>query len=354
MGARPQFIKMAPVRLALHARGHEEISVHTGQHYDPGLSDIFFQPLGLPRPRHNLEVGSGTHGEQTARMLSAAERTMIEERPDGVVAIGDTNSTLAGALAAVKLHIPVAHIEAGLRSFNRRMPEEHNRVCTDHLSDRLYYSTRAACENLVREGLLAKAVRSGDVTLDSVRLFSATDGGPELALLLDRVGPRPFAVLTLHRAENTDDADRFRRLWGRINEMAWPVVFPIHPRTREVLARLALSTVPSVHVSSPIEYATMLGLLRRASLLLTDSGGLQKEAYFLGVPCLTLREETEWVETIEAGWNRLYDLSTFPPIDAEAESRRHGVAIEEYGNGHAAERIVEDLESWLGSRATGL
>jgi UDP-GlcNAc3NAcA epimerase len=343
VGARPQFIKMAPVSLALRARGDEEISIHTGQHYDANLSAVFFDPLGLKAPDHNLEAGSAGHGEQTARILSRLEPILERERPDWVLIIGDTNSTLAGALAAAKLHLPLGHIEAGLRSGNRRMPEEVNRICADHLSDRLYYSTRAARANLRREGLLDRGRALGDVTYDAVRLFSALEPGEDVERLLRIAGDGPFVLLTLHRAETTDDPDLLSRVWRRLNEMEWPVLFPIHPRTRAAAERCGLRTGEGLRLIDPVGYPTMCQLLRRSRLLITDSGGLQKEAYFFETPCLTLRRETEWTETVESGWNRLYDLETCPPIAAGEESRRQGRVIREYGDGRAAEKIVEDL-----------
>jgi UDP-N-acetylglucosamine 2-epimerase len=341
-GARPQFIKMAPLSLALRTLGVREVSVHTGQHYDPGLSEVFFEQLGLPPPDHRLEVGSASHAEQTARILSRIGPVLEAERPDWVVIIGDTNSTLAAALAAAKLGLPLAHVEAGLRSHNRRMPEEANRLCADHLADRLYHATRAAEENLAREGLLSRARRLGDVTVDAVRLFLGVRTGddPDAAALS---GNRPFAVLTLHRAENTDDPVRLRLLWEAVNALDRPVVFPAHPRTLKAVRDLGLRSGPRLRIIEPVGYPAMLRLLQRASLLLTDSGGLQKEAVILATPCLTLRTETEWTETVHSGWNRLYDPDSGTFIDGAAESARRGREIKEYGDGRAAERIAHDL-----------
>jgi UDP-GlcNAc3NAcA epimerase len=343
VGARPQFIKMSPVSLALRAAGWEEIAIHTGQHYDATLSDIFFEQLGAKAPDYNLEVGSAAHGEQTARILSRLEPILAEARPDWVLVIGDTNSTLAGVLASSKLHLRLGHIEAGLRSGNRRMPEEINRICADHLSDRLYYSTSSARANLEREGLVERGRALGDVSLDAVRLFGDLPPGDDLAPLLGCAGDDPFVLVTLHRAETTDDADLLRRVWDRLGEIDLPVIFPIHPRTREAVRRLGLTPGPRLRLVTPVGYATMLHLLRKAALLVTDSGGLQKEAYFSETPCLTVRAETEWTETVAAGWNSLYDLVACPPIAVEALRRRRGGRIEEYGDGHAAEKIVRDL-----------
>lgn len=341
VGARPQFIKMAPVSRALLEQGCTEICLHTGQHYDSNLSEVFFAQLGLRAPDVHLGVGSARHGEQTARILSRIEAALDDCRPDWVVVIGDTNSTLAGALAAAKLGLRLAHVEAGLRSHNRRMPEEINRICADHLSDRLYFSTRSAEANLRREGLLERGRALGDVTSDAVRLFSSLPPGPEISSLPWLDGP--FVLATLHRAETTQDSERLRRVWSRLGEISWPVVFPIHPRTRAASERAGLVAGPALHPIAPVGYPAMLHLLRRCRLLVTDSGGLQKEAYFTGTPCLTLRTETEWTETVASGWNRLYDLKECPPIDAAAEAARRGSPIEEYGDGHAAEKIVHDL-----------
>lgn len=342
VGARPQFIKMAPFSLALKERGLREISIHTGQHYDANLSAVFFEQLGIRPPDHRLEVGSGPHGEQTGRMLEAIERVFLAEEPDWVVVIGDTNSTLAGALCAAKLHIPLAHIEAGLRSHNRLMPEEVNRICADHLSERLYYATQAAAENLVREGLLERGRRLGDVSFDAFRLFSKIETGDDPAL--NGIGADdPFVLLTLHRAENTDDEERLGRIWDLLHSMEWPVVFPAHPRTAGALRKAGLEAGPQLRLIAPTGYPAMLRLLSRCALLLTDSGGLQKEAYFAGVPCVTLRGETEWVETVETGWNRLLDPAGPLHLDARAESARRGRSIDAYGDGRAAQRMVADL-----------
>lgn len=345
VGARPQFIKMAPVSLALKAAGLTEISIHTGQHYDHALSTVFFEELGIRPPDHRLEAGSGSHGAQTARILERIEPVLMEARPDWVVVIGDTNSTLAAALAAAKLGLPLAHVEAGLRSGNRAMPEETNRIVADHLADRLYHATRAAERHLEREGLLDRARRVGDVTLDAVRLFASLGetAGPDAAGLAGIAGGGPYVVATIHRAETTDDPARLRRVWDCLNASPWPVIFPIHPRTREAAERAGLAAGSRLRLIPPIGYPATLRLVRAAALLLTDSGGLQKEAYCLGTPCVTLRGETEWVETVAAGWNRLCDPARPIDLDFEAESRRRGAGIEEYGDGHAAGRIADDL-----------
>jgi len=289
-------------------------------------------------------VGSAPHGEQTARILARLEPILQQERPDRVLIIGDTNSTLAGALAASKLWLPLGHIEAGLRSFNRRMPEEINRICADHLSDRLYYATDAARRNLETEGLIARGRALGDVSFDAVRLCSGLVPGEELERARGKAPAKGYVLVTLHRAETTDDPELLRRIWRRLQELPAPTVFPIHPRTRAAASALGLGSAGSLRLMDPVGYPAMLALLRDAALLVTDSGGLQKEAYFVGTPCLTMRRETEWVETVRAGWNRLYDVGGCPPIDLAAEAGRRGPPIEEYGRGDAAERIVADLE----------
>jgi len=303
VGARPQFVKAAVVSAELRGRGIREVLVHTGQHYDHGMSAVFFEEMGIPEPDHDLGVGSGSHAVQTGAMLAGIERLLLADPPDAVLVYGDTNSTLAGALAAAKVHIPVAHVEAGLRSFNRRMPEEVNRVMTDHLSALLFCPTDTAVQNLAAEGIVDGVVRTGDVMLDATRHYA--ERAAERAPLRDLVPHRPgsFAVATVHRAENTDDPARLRGIFEGLGRLELPVVLPLHPRTA---ARLQGVDLPAnVEVREPIGYLAMLNLVRNAHCVLTDSGGLQKEAVWLGVPCITLREETEWVETLERGWNRL-------------------------------------------------
>lgn len=329
VGARPQFIKAWPVSRALRQAGHTEILVHTGQHYDDAMSRVFFEELGLPEPDVNLGIGSGSHGEQTGRMLVALEPVLLEHRPDWVLVYGDTNSTLAGALAAAKLHVPVAHVEAGLRSFNKRMPEEINRVLTDHCSDLLFCPTPTAVENLAREGITRGVHLVGDVMHEA--LLEARQIAAQRSRILDRLGlePRSYFLVTVHRAENTDDPTRLAGIWSALTELARerPVLFPVHPRTRKVLTGLGLfgesaqlrepdrgdgelpvvRPVPGadLRLLPPLGYLDMLRLTESARVILTDSGGLQKEACWLGVPCVTLRDETEWVETLAHGANVL-------------------------------------------------
>ncbi len=334
VGARPQFVKAAPVSAALARSGMREVLVHTGQHFDPNMSDQFFSELGIPAPTHHLGIHSLGHGAMTGRMLAAIETILIEERPDWMLVYGDTNSTLAGALAAAKLHIPVAHVEAGLRSFNRRMPEEVNRVLTDHVSALLLCPTATAVENLRREGIEAGVHAVGDVMFDA-SLMAAKLSFQTSRILEDReLTPGAYAVATFHRAENTDDPERFARVLRWLEDAAreCPVVIPVHPRTRALIDRADWKP-NGITLLPPLGYLDMTRLVSNAVAVFTDSGGLQKEAYFHRVPCVTLRDETEWVETVEAGWNRLWTEAAYKP--------RRDVA--EYGNGTASDEIARLL-----------
>ena len=343
VGARPQFIKAAPVCRAFAAHpGISEAIVHTGQHFDPEMSETFFCELELPEPAYNLGIHGGGHGAMTGRMLEALEPILHAERPDAVLVYGDTNSTLAGALAASKLNIPVAHVEAGLRSFNRRMPEEINRVLADHLSTLLYCPTGTAVENLAREGIAGGVENVGDVMYDAALHAAArarSDSG-----ILERLGlsDGTFAVATIHRAENTDDhealAQRLDYLRGEATRQA--IVLPLHPRTRRAVERAKLSLDGLTDIP-PCGYLDMHRLLQGATVVYTDSGGLQKEAYFHRTPCVTLRDETEWVETVACGWNRLWQGPDYRP-------RR---PIAEYGDGTAGRRIAAHLTDWLSRRS---
>jgi UDP-GlcNAc3NAcA epimerase len=319
LGARPQFIKAAVVSRALAARGGvREWLLHTGQHYDPIMSDIFFEELGLPQPRWDLGIGSGPHGQQTGRMLAAIEEVLSTVRPDWVIVYGDTNSTLAGALAAAKLRIPVAHVEAGLRSFNRAMPEEINRIVADHLSTSLLAPTETAMAHLAREGVPPSQCHLvGDVMYDSVLHLGPVAQAREEILRREGLEPGRYALATIHRAENTDAPERLETILRglALASAVLPVILPLHPRTRAMLARHGQDRRGDsrLRLVDPVGYLDMLALERGARLILTDSGGIQKEAYFQRVPCLTLRQETEWTELVEAGWNRLV-----PPVSAEA------------------------------------
>jgi len=357
VGARPQFVKAAPVSRALASRGATEVLIHTGQHYDPQLSDVFFQQLALRAPDHHLGIGSGSHGAQTGRMLEAIEAILLRDRPDCLLVYGDTNSTLAGALAAAKLAVPVAHVEAGLRSFNRSMPEEINRVLTDHVADLFFCPTEAAVANLRAEGITRGVHQVGDVMYDSaLHYLSLAEAGPNP---LDALGLAScgYYLATLHRAGNTDDAGRLRVLISLLASLDAPVVFPVHPRTAKVMAGQGISAATgALRPIPPASYLDMLLLERHARAILTDSGGVQKEAYFFGVPCITLRAETEWVETVEAGWNTLADadatrfraaiarLAIWRGADAPfGDSAGAPARRDLYGTGHAAEAIADIL-----------
>ena len=306
VGARPQFVKAAPVSRALRRR-HQELIVHTGQHYDARMSQQFFDELDIPEPDYNLGVGSDTHGKQTGEMLGRIEGVLYAEGCDAVLVYGDTNSTLAGALAATKLHLPVAHVEAGLRSFNRRMPEEINRVVADHVADLLFCPTDCAVRNLSAEGIVNGVHRVGDVMLDALRERLAV--GLPTERVLGRLGLESgrYVLATVHRAENTDDPARLRGILGALASMEEPVLVPLHPRTRAAAERSGLDLAGSQHVRvvEPLGFSEMLAAEQHARVVVTDSGGVQKEACWLGVPCVTVRDETEWVETVESGWNVL-------------------------------------------------
>jgi len=307
VGARPEFIQAAPVSQALR-RDHEEILVHTGQHYDYRMSQVFFEHLSLPEPEFNLEVGSGDHGQQTGEMTALLERTFRDVRPDLVIVRGDTNSTLAGALAAAKLHIPVAHIEAGERSFNKRMPEEINRLVADRLADTLFCITRTGVRQLADEGITNNVYYTGDVMLDVLQQnlsIARRRSGILSELGLDTDG---YLLATVHRAGNTDNPDRLRGIITAFNTIREPIVFPVHPRTRAALDGLGLGLASHVHAIEPVSYLDMLVLESNARAILTDSGGVQREAYFLSIPCITLRDETEFMETVRVGWNRLVGI----------------------------------------------
>jgi UDP-GlcNAc3NAcA epimerase len=349
LGARPQFIKAAPVSRALAARGVEEVIVHTGQHYDELMSDVFFAEMGIPKPRHELGVGGLSHGAMTGRMLEALEPVLFAEKPDTVLIYGDTNSTLAGALAAAKLNIPVAHVEAGLRSFNMRMPEEINRRVADHLSTLLFAPTHAAVDNLRKEGITRGIERVGDVMYDAALQFAELSQAR--SSVLERLGlqRRSYALATVHRAENTDDPARLNNIMAALARLGREVtvVVPLHPRTRKILDRMGF-VAAGLRIVEPVGFLDMVTLEQHARLIATDSGGVQKEAYFYGVPCVTLRNETEWVELVECGANRLA-----PPSDRAAveEALRAGLKRGRlpadrpslYGDGRAAEQIAAVL-----------
>ena len=346
LGTRPQFIKASPLSHELRQH-HEEVLVHTGQHYDSGMSDIFFKELALPVPDYHLGVGSGPHGAQTGAMLAAIEGVLQKEAPDAVIVYGDTNSTLAGALAAAKLHLPVAHVEAGLRSFNRRMPEEINRVLVDHLSTWLFAPSEVSREQLAREGIREGVHVVGDIMADAVRLHGEHAAQSRT---LERLGLRPgaFYLATVHRAENTDEPDALRSILRALGALDKPVVLPIHPRTEKRAAELEITVGANVRVLPPQGYLAMLALERGAACILTDSGGMQKEAYYLEVPCVTLRNETEWVETVATGWNTLTGTEPERILAAVARRSDGGASHPElYGDGMTARRIAEILSAGI-------
>jgi UDP-N-acetylglucosamine 2-epimerase (non-hydrolysing) len=342
VGARPQFVKLAPIAAELARRGDEHVIVHTGQHYDVNMSDVFFSDLGIPAPDVHLAVGSATHGRQTGAMLSGMDGVLEEHRPDWVLVYGDTNSTVAGALGAVKMHIPVAHLEAGLRSFNRAMPEEHNRVLTDHAADLCLAPTDVAMGHLANEGLAGRSVLVGDVMTDVLyRVRDAVaDVEPELP---ERLKGSRFRVATLHRAENTDDPERLSAIVKAIGELDEPTLLLAHPRLRARAAQQGVDLDQgSLVVADPLPYPQLVRAAMASVGVITDSGGLQKEAFLLRVPCVTVRTETEWTETVDLGWNVL------APEPSAIEGAVNGLRPEPtdaapYGDGHAAVRAVEAL-----------
>ena len=338
VGNRPQFIKSAPLSLALRNRA-DEIVLHTGQHYDHELSQVFFDELGLEPPKHRLEAGSGSHAEQTARMLPGIEAAILEEQPDLVLVYGDTNSTLAGALAASKLRVPVAHVEAGLRSFDRAMPEELNRVLVDRMSSLLFAPSDTAVQNLEAEGITDGVHQVGDVMLDANLRLAPIARQRSQALELDGVEPGLYAVVTVHREANTK-APTLARIVEGLNALEEPVVFPLHPRTAAAIEDQGLGLAGHVHPRPPAGYLDFAALASQARVILTDSGGVQKEAYWYEVPCVTLRDSTEWVETVELGWNVLTADDPDAIAAAAAAPPRGATHPDVYGDGHAAGRMA--------------
>ncbi len=354
VGARPQFIKAAVVSRAIRAQADvSEVLIHTGQHFDQNMSDVFFEELEIPPPRHNLGIGGGGHGAQTGRMLIDIEQVLLSEKPDWVLVYGDTNSTLAGALAAAKLHIPIAHVEAGLRSFNQTMPEEINRVATDHVSSELFAPTDAAVGNLMREGFSPdRILQVGDVMFDAALHFGekAQSRGDFLGRL--QVESGEFVLATVHRAGNTDDPQRLRAIYDGLQSVSGelPVVWPVHPRTRNALRQIGLdnSSQGQVRFTEPLGYFDMVTLESHSRIVATDSGGVQKEAFFFGKPCAVFRAETEWTELVDLGWTTLLD-----PTDADtvhrglsgmlSRPRPAQPATGPFGTGDAAVRITERL-----------
>ena len=352
VGARPQFIKAAAISRAIrdeHANSIEEIIVHTGQHHDENMSQIFFDELDIPKPKFNLEISGGSHGAMTGKMLEGIERALLQERPDYLLIYGDTNSTLAGAISAAKLHIPIAHVEAGLRSFNMRMPEEVNRILSDRISSLLFCPTQTAVENLASEGIKNGVYQVGDVMYD-VALFYK-EKAKKNSHIINSLGliNKNFVLATCHRAENTDDPQRLKDILIAFSEIAKAIslVLPLHPRTKKLIAENNLNSfLDSIITTEPLSFLDMVALEQGAKMILTDSGGVQKEAFFYNTPCITLREETEWVETVSLGWNQLVGANTKAIIQA-AEKINMGTTPDAqdnpYGNGNASQEICQYL-----------
>lgn len=350
IGARPQFIKAAPLSRAIRKK-HSEILVHTGQHYDYGMSEQFFGELGIPRPEYNLKAGSGSHGTQTAAILTKLEPLVNKIKPDAMIIFGDTNSTLAGALTAAKQRIPLAHIEAGMRSFNRLMPEEVNRVVADHLSDMHFCSTKAAVDNLKKEGITGGLFLVGDIMYDALKMMMPSPGQTIDLLAKYGLTAGNYLFATVHRAENTDDSKNLSGIMQALISSGRKVAFPVHPRTEKMLKQTKLwgkaRQAKNMILMPPLGYRESLALQSTAFAVITDSGGIQKEAYLLKTPCLTVRTETEWIETVKAGWNRVVGAESDLILKALAGLKRPAAHPPLYGKGDSACRIVDRLERFL-------
>lgn len=351
VGARPQFIKAGIVSKKLR-NSHQEVMVHTGQHYDYNMSDAIFEDLGMPAPDYNLEIGSGTHGMQTGRMLEKIETVLLLEKPDMTLVYGDTNSTIAGALASSKLQIPVFHIEAGLRSFNMRMPEEQNRILTDHISSLYSCPTSTAVQNLKREGIEKNVYYTGDVMYDAAIYTQkiAAEKSPILEKLA--LEENDYTLVTIHRAENTDNIARLQEIFNGLSKLAGKIIIPLHPRTKKIIGKYGIKADDTnIEIIEPVSYIDMIRLESKSGMIITDSGGVQKEAFFFKKPCVTLRNETEWVETLKDGWNQLVGPSSDKLLTAiENIYRRNYVDIPQgkyYGNGKAADKIIQIMEEFI-------
>jgi len=337
IGARPQFIKSATIsRIFRNYNDINEIIIHTGQHYDENMSEIFFNELKIPKPNYNLEVGSESHGKQTAMMLEKIEAILLKEKPDWVLVYGDTNSTIAGALAATKLHIKIAHVEAGLRSFNRKMPEEINRIATDHISDVLFVPTQNAMNLLANEGIVERAVLVGDVMYDAILYNQKL--ADEKYKLSDITNLNNFYLGTIHRPSNTDNLVRLQNIFSAFSELDLPIILPLHPRTQKIIKKIKYSK--NVKIIEPVSYLKMIVLLKNCKKVLTDSGGLQKEAYYLHKPCITMRDETEWIETLENNWNFIVGADKDLILE-KVKNKEFGKQKDYFGDGKAAEKIVD-------------
>lgn len=346
IGARPQFIKAAAVSNILR-KEHQEIIVHTGQHYDENMSNVFFKELNIPKPDYNLEVGSGNHGMQTGTMIINLEKIYLKEKPDIVLVYGDTNSTLAGALTASKLLIPVAHVEAGLRSFNMDMPEEQNRILTDHISNLLFAPTETATNNLHNEGIHKNVYNVGDVMYDAVLYFKKI--AKEKSMLLNELNLKKneYILTTIHRAENTNDINRLKTIIEALNESKTKIVLPLHPRTKKYIESYGLNVRENISVIDPVGYLDMVNLEMHAKKIVTDSGGVQKEAFFMKKPCITIRDQTEWVETVQNGWNVIVGTDKNKIKDNIKNFAPQKEQDNIFGDGKAAEKILANLSSYF-------
>jgi len=343
IGARPQFVKAAVLSRKIEENFSDKFSeliIHTGQHYDQNMSDVFFEEMNIPRPHMNLEVGSGSHGAMTGRMLEKIEDVLLSEKPDFLLTYGDTNSTIAGALAASKLHIPVVHVEAGLRSFNMKMPEEQNRILTDRISTLLFCPTDTAVENLKDEGLTEGVYRTGDIMLDASLYYRQDVTKPEFDI------PADFILVTLHRAENTDDPQRLRNIVQALSESGRNVILPLHPRTVKMLNQFNLKFGDNVKIVKPVSFFEMLYLESNCRMVVTDSGGVQKEAYFFKKPCVTMRDQTEWVETVNAGWNTIVGADKDKILQAIDRAEVLKLYPDLYGNGNSAQEMLNILSTY--------
>jgi UDP-GlcNAc3NAcA epimerase len=346
LGARPQFIKAAALSRAIAGESSiKEVIIHTGQHYDENMSEVFFQQMDIPKPDHNLSVKSSLHGQMTGQMLERIEEVLLAEKPDTVLIYGDTNSTIAGALAAKKLHMKVAHVEAGLRSYNMRMPEEVNRILTDRISDFLFCPSQAAIDNLLKEGfenIASKIYDVGDIMKDVAQFYSNKARKPQFDI------PNKFILTTIHRAENTDDASRLMEILNALNSLSQviPVVLPLHPRTKKVISQLKFTGQGNLIIVDPVGYLEMVYLLKHCSCVVTDSGGLQKEAYYFHKFCVTTRDETEWTELVEHGYNKIVGADSRKIISAVNEFLNSNKAFDSklYGDGNTAQKILDILK----------
>ncbi len=347
IGARPQFIKAATVSNKLREDGNTEILVHTGQHYDNNMSDIFFEELGIPKPDYNLNIGSANHGHMTGNMLISLEDIYLKEKPDMVLVYGDTNSTLAGALCASKLLIPVAHVEAGLRSFNMAMPEEQNRILTDHISNLLFAPTNTAVNNLTKENITAGVYNTGDVMYDAINLFKERAKKVSTIIKDLNLDNEKYILSTIHRAENTNSIERLTSIINALSSCNKKIVLPLHPRTKKFINEYSLKIGDNIQIIDPVGYLDMISLQENACKIVTDSGGVQKEAYFLKKPCITMRDETEWIETVQNGWNTIVGSDSDKILNAIENFNPTGNPASAFGNGDTSVIITDIIKKFL-------